>query len=147
MVILRFQDICVKGSTVLVTLLSYSKYTTNTLLRYALLWRVTEEPTVAADASCSADFFIKSILACFQLGPWREQKLQQGFIDVRWAQTYEYGYVPNPSLENVFMSVAFDLPDFHSPIHSQPYLEGYYLFLFFSHTYIFLPHRWTLRVI
>ncbi|KAH3888285.1 sialate O-acetylesterase-like [Dreissena polymorpha] len=38
-----------------------------------------------------------------------------GFPDLRWAQTAEYGYVPNPTLKNVFMAVAMDLPDYASP--------------------------------
>ncbi|KAL3884153.1 hypothetical protein ACJMK2_030373 [Sinanodonta woodiana] len=38
-----------------------------------------------------------------------------GFPDLRWAQTANYGYVPNTKLPNVFMSVAMDLPDFASP--------------------------------
>ena len=50
-----------------------------------------------------------------QLAPWREDRYTEGFVDIRWSQTYEYGYVPNPDLENVFMAVAHDLPDFDSP--------------------------------
>ncbi|KAK3600186.1 hypothetical protein CHS0354_001901 [Potamilus streckersoni] len=42
----------------------------------------------------------------------------RGFPDLRWAQTANYGYVPNAQLPNVFMSVAMDLPDFHSPYGS-----------------------------
>ncbi|KAK3600187.1 hypothetical protein CHS0354_001903 [Potamilus streckersoni] len=38
-----------------------------------------------------------------------------GFPDLRWAQTANYGHVPNAKLQNVFMSVAMDLPDFNSP--------------------------------
>ena len=38
-----------------------------------------------------------------------------GFPGLRWAQTANYGYVPNPRLQNVFMAVAMDLPDFQSP--------------------------------
>ena len=38
-----------------------------------------------------------------------------GFPGLRWAQTAKYGYVPNPRLQNVFMAVAMDLPDFQSP--------------------------------
>ncbi|KAL3884165.1 hypothetical protein ACJMK2_030385 [Sinanodonta woodiana] len=41
-----------------------------------------------------------------------------GFPDLRWAQTANYGYVPNTNLPNVFMSVAMDLPDFASPYGS-----------------------------
>ncbi|KAL3884163.1 hypothetical protein ACJMK2_030383 [Sinanodonta woodiana] len=42
----------------------------------------------------------------------------RGFPDLRWAQTANYGHVPNAQLPNVFMSVAMDLPDFHSPYGS-----------------------------
>ncbi|XP_059172853.1 sialate O-acetylesterase-like [Physella acuta] len=38
-----------------------------------------------------------------------------GFTDIRWHQTADRGYVPNPDLNNVFMAVAMDLPDFDSP--------------------------------
>ena len=38
-----------------------------------------------------------------------------GFPGLRWAQTAKYGYVPNNRLQNVFMAVAMDLPDFNSP--------------------------------
>ncbi|XP_071824348.1 sialate O-acetylesterase-like isoform X2 [Apostichopus japonicus] len=34
---------------------------------------------------------------------------------IRRAQTAGYGYVPNPKMENVFMSVSLDLPDPSSP--------------------------------
>ena len=37
------------------------------------------------------------------------------FPDLRWSQTAKYGYAPNPTLQNVFMAVAMDLPDFQSP--------------------------------
>lgn len=38
-----------------------------------------------------------------------------GFPIIRWQQTAEYGYVPNPKLPNTFMAVALDLPDNKSP--------------------------------
>uniref|UniRef100_A0A2C9LSQ8 Uncharacterized protein n=1 Tax=Biomphalaria glabrata TaxID=6526 RepID=A0A2C9LSQ8_BIOGL len=37
-----------------------------------------------------------------------------GFTDIRWHQTADRGYVPNPDMPNVFMAVALDLPDFNS---------------------------------
>ncbi|XP_055957669.1 sialate O-acetylesterase [Patella vulgata] len=45
-----------------------------------------------------------------------------GFPGLRWAQTANMGYVPNTKIPHSFMSVAMDLPDFHSPrgsIHSR----------------------------
>lgn len=41
-----------------------------------------------------------------------------GFEDIRWAQTADYGYVPNERLKNVFMAVAMDLGDPTSPYGS-----------------------------
>ncbi|XP_005106538.1 sialate O-acetylesterase isoform X1 [Aplysia californica] len=45
-----------------------------------------------------------------------------GFPDIRWHQTADYGYVPNPKMPNVFMAVTLDLPGFNStygPTHPQ----------------------------
>ncbi|WAR02034.1 SIAE-like protein [Mya arenaria] len=50
-----------------------------------------------------------------QLAPWRDQTAELGFSEIRWAQTFGFGFVPNPSLSSVFMAVAMDLPDFASP--------------------------------
>ena len=41
-----------------------------------------------------------------------------GFPVIRWAQTADYGYVPNPRMKNVFMAVAMDLGDPTSPYGS-----------------------------
>lgn len=41
-----------------------------------------------------------------------------GFPIIRWKQTAEYGYVPNPKQPKVFMAVALDLPDNSSPFGS-----------------------------
>ncbi|KAJ8301886.1 hypothetical protein KUTeg_020873 [Tegillarca granosa] len=38
-----------------------------------------------------------------------------GMAGLRWAQTANQGQVPNPKLQNVFMAVGMDLPDFDSP--------------------------------
>ncbi|XP_052237319.1 sialate O-acetylesterase-like isoform X3 [Dreissena polymorpha] len=54
-----------------------------------------------------------------QLAPWRnDPTIITGFPDIRWHQTFDYGYVPNPELPKVFMAVAIDLPDFDSPYNS-----------------------------
>lgn len=37
---------------------------------------------------------------------------------IRWAQTANYGYVPNDRMKNVFMAVAIDLGDPKSPFGS-----------------------------
>ncbi|XP_071503702.1 sialate O-acetylesterase-like [Diadema antillarum] len=42
------------------------------------------------------------------------------FTSLRWHQTADYGYVPNPTMPGVFMAVAIDLPDVkspHGPVH------------------------------
>ena len=41
-----------------------------------------------------------------------------GFPVIRWAQTDNYGYVPNKRMEKVFMAVAMDLGDPTSPFGS-----------------------------
>lgn len=41
-----------------------------------------------------------------------------GFPVIRWAQTADYGYVPNPKQRNVFMACAIDLGDPKSPYGS-----------------------------
>ncbi|CAI8011165.1 Sialate O-acetylesterase [Geodia barretti] len=41
-----------------------------------------------------------------------------GFPVIRWAQTADYGFVPNPRLRAVFMAVAMDLGDPSSPFGS-----------------------------
>ena len=37
------------------------------------------------------------------------------FPKIRYEQTANYGYAPNPKQQNVFMAVAMDLPDDQSP--------------------------------
>ncbi|GFR98150.1 sialate O-acetylesterase [Elysia marginata] len=41
-----------------------------------------------------------------------------GFPNIRWHQTADYGYVPNPRMPKVFMAVAMDLPGFSSKFGS-----------------------------
>ena len=54
--------------------------------------------------------------ALFQLGDLRNGSTVGSFPGLRWAQTANHGYSPNPDQPNVFMAVAMDLPDFESPI-------------------------------
>ncbi|KAK2176658.1 hypothetical protein NP493_649g01057 [Ridgeia piscesae] len=50
-----------------------------------------------------------------QLGANRPgDHLTYGYTDIRWRQTANYGFVPNPHLQKVFMAVAMDLPDLNS---------------------------------
>lgn len=51
-----------------------------------------------------------------QLGTWRnDSSITEGFPDIRWHQTADYGYVPNNKLPKVFMATAIDLRDDGSP--------------------------------
>jgi len=45
----------------------------------------------------------------------KNDTIQPYFALIRWKQTAEYGYVPNKKQRNVFMAVAYDLPDDASP--------------------------------
>ena len=48
-----------------------------------------------------------------------------GGVTVRWHQTADYGYTPNPSMENVFMAVAIDTYDEPSGIHPRLVVDVY----------------------
>nr|XP_020013417.1 sialate O-acetylesterase isoform X1 [Castor canadensis] len=41
-----------------------------------------------------------------------------GFPEIRWHQTADFGFVPNPKMPNTFMAVAMDLCDRDSPFGS-----------------------------
>ena len=43
--------------------------------------------------------------------------VSNGGVTIRWHQTADYGYTPNPSMENVFMAVAIDTYDEYNGIH------------------------------
>ncbi|KAL7878367.1 hypothetical protein AOLI_G00093410 [Acnodon oligacanthus] len=50
------------------------------------------------------------------------KNVNDGFPEIRWHQTADYGFVPNPRMKKTFMAVAIDLPDEKSPwgsIHPQ----------------------------
>ena len=56
------------------------------------------------------------LLLLFQLAPTGNSNTTVGgFPVIRWAQTANYGYVPNKRMQNVFMAVAIDLGDPTSP--------------------------------
>ncbi|ELU18602.1 hypothetical protein CAPTEDRAFT_144081, partial [Capitella teleta] len=50
-----------------------------------------------------------------QLGPDQNTSHPEGFPDIRWHQTADIGFVPNPRMKNVFMASALDLTDLKSP--------------------------------
>ena len=45
--------------------------------------------------------------------------VENGGVIIRWHQTADYGYTPNPTLENVFMAVALDTYDEEGGVHSK----------------------------
>lgn len=47
-----------------------------------------------------------------------DSALADGFTVIRWAQTANYGYVPNLREQNVFMAVSMDLGNASSPYGS-----------------------------
>lgn len=61
-----------------------------------------------------------------QLSTYRKTSTDDGFSNIRWHQTADYGYVPNARMKKTFMAVAMDLPDETSPygtIHPRDKLD------------------------
>ncbi|XP_062417050.1 sialate O-acetylesterase isoform X2 [Pungitius pungitius] len=50
-----------------------------------------------------------------QLSTYRKGSKSDGFPNIRWHQTADHGFAPNPRMQNTFMAVALDLPDKKSP--------------------------------
>uniref|UniRef100_A0AAV2IZY9 Sialate O-acetylesterase domain-containing protein n=1 Tax=Knipowitschia caucasica TaxID=637954 RepID=A0AAV2IZY9_KNICA len=50
-----------------------------------------------------------------QLSTYEHSSTDNGFPEIRWHQTADYGFVPNFRMKNTFMAVAMDLPDDTSP--------------------------------
>ncbi|KAI9537208.1 hypothetical protein NQZ68_027242 [Dissostichus eleginoides] len=50
-----------------------------------------------------------------QLSTWKKESKSDAFPNIRWHQTADTGFVPNPRMQNTFMAVAMDLPDERSP--------------------------------
>ncbi|KAM9299657.1 sialate O-acetylesterase [Gastrophryne carolinensis] len=53
-----------------------------------------------------------------QLSTYQKSDPLDNFPDIRWHQTADYGYAPNPKMPNTFMAVAMDLGDETSPCGS-----------------------------
>lgn len=53
-----------------------------------------------------------------QLSTYQKSKQKDNYPVIRWHQTADYGYVPNPKMPNTFMAVAMDLGDENSPYGS-----------------------------
>ena len=52
----------------------------------------------------------------FQIGPMAKDHIRLSrYCDIRWHQTADMGYAPNPLMENTFMAVSVDLTDSTSP--------------------------------
>lgn len=51
-----------------------------------------------------------------QLSTYEKGSTSDGFPNIRWHQTADTGFVPNPRMQKTFMAVAFDLPDASSPL-------------------------------
>ncbi|KTF89005.1 hypothetical protein cypCar_00036238 [Cyprinus carpio] len=50
-----------------------------------------------------------------QLSTYLKNNSKDGFREIRWHQTADYGYAPNERMKNTFMALAIDLPDDRSP--------------------------------
>ncbi|XP_070761395.1 sialate O-acetylesterase isoform X2 [Enoplosus armatus] len=50
-----------------------------------------------------------------QLSTYQKGSTDDGFANIRWHQTADTGFVPNPRMQKTFMAVALDLPDETSP--------------------------------
>ncbi|XP_051254303.1 sialate O-acetylesterase isoform X2 [Dicentrarchus labrax] len=53
-----------------------------------------------------------------QLSTYQKGSTDYGFPNIRWHQTADTGFVPNPRMKKTFMAVAMDLPDETSPYGS-----------------------------
>ncbi|XP_073513483.1 sialate O-acetylesterase [Phyllobates terribilis] len=53
-----------------------------------------------------------------QLSTYLKSQQDDNYPVIRWHQTADYGYVPNPKMPNTFMAVAMDLGDETSPYGS-----------------------------
>ncbi|KAM4014830.1 sialate O-acetylesterase [Anomaloglossus baeobatrachus] len=53
-----------------------------------------------------------------QLSTYLKSQPDDNYPVIRWHQTADYGYVPNPKMPNTFMAVAMDLGDETSPYGS-----------------------------
>ena len=65
-----------------------------------------------------ANVSIVSVLQLAAYGSDNSSSFFPGFPVIRWAQTANYGYVPNDRQKSVFMAVAIDLGDPTSPFTS-----------------------------
>lgn len=53
-----------------------------------------------------------------QLCTWSKNSESEDYPNIRWHQSADYGFAPNPRMKNTFMAIALDLPDEHSPFAS-----------------------------
>uniref|UniRef100_A0A8C9U036 Sialic acid acetylesterase n=1 Tax=Scleropages formosus TaxID=113540 RepID=A0A8C9U036_SCLFO len=50
-----------------------------------------------------------------QISTYQKNSESEAYPDLRWHQTADYGFAPNPRMKKTFMAVAMDLPDENSP--------------------------------
>ncbi|KAM4627989.1 sialate O-acetylesterase isoform 2-T2 [Polymixia lowei] len=50
-----------------------------------------------------------------QISTYKRGSIDDGFPNIRWHQTADTGFAPNPRMKRTFMAVAMDLPDETSP--------------------------------
>ncbi len=77
-----------------------------------------KEDTLADSSTCQnkPQKEIKSIISLYlQLSTDKKDAIDDGFPSIRWHQTADFGFVPNPRMQKTFMAVALDLPDETSP--------------------------------
>ncbi|XP_045559355.1 sialate O-acetylesterase [Salmo salar] len=55
---------------------------------------------------------------CPEVSTYIKASLSEGFPNIRWHQTADYGFAPNLRMKNTFMAVAMDLGDEMSPFGS-----------------------------
>ena len=72
---------------------------------------------------------------------FRDSVVAVGYPDIRWHQTADYGYVPNPRMKNVFMAVTMDITDFNSPYGGWVQQNCYYVIRLFEICFLsFFPN-------
>ncbi|XP_021107566.1 sialate O-acetylesterase isoform X1 [Heterocephalus glaber] len=75
--------------------------------------RIKPRP-LEADSEAVQDFFCNLLLS----SDLSTDSTDDGFPQIRWHQTADFGFVPNPKMPNTFMAVAMDLCDRDSPFGS-----------------------------
>ncbi|XP_055736812.1 sialate O-acetylesterase-like [Salvelinus fontinalis] len=67
---------------------------------------------------CCLRCYVDFVYICPEVSTYRKASLSEGFPNIRWHQTADYGFAPNLRMKNTFMAVAMDLGDEMSPFGS-----------------------------